>query len=84
MGTDYQKIKDEVKKKIDEVYKDNKEKCNSRYELEKAIDDSLGSDMKKNIEDETINKFFNEHKKKILDDHSEYLMKKEKEKFDEK
>ena len=84
MGTDYQKIKDQVKNKIDEIYKNNKEKCNSRYELEKAIDDNLDSDMKKNIEDETINKFFNEQKKKILDDHTEYLMKKEKEKFDEK
>ena len=85
MGTDYPKIKDTVKNKIDEVYKENKEKCNSRYDLENAIDNSFNSeDMKKNIEDEKINKFFNEQKKKILDDFSEYLLKKEKEKFDEK
>ena len=72
--------KEAVQKKIKDTYNAVKAQCTTRYEVESKIDDSLTSDMREYIEDLEVRTFFNEEKRKILDDFMKDLLKNESEK----
>ena len=62
-----------VQTKIKDTYNAVKAQCTTRYEVESKIDESLDSDMREYIEDLEVRTFFNEEKRKILDDFMKYL-----------